>query len=48
MVTMCSLIGSSARCASIWSLMSEPSGVNGSGGKGPPTAIHDENRSASL
>ena len=48
MVTMCSNIGISERCAVIWSVMSSPSGVNGSGGNGPATAMHDENVSVSL
>nr|CRL81988.1 hypothetical protein CPGR_05204 [Mycolicibacter nonchromogenicus] len=42
MVTMCSVIGIRWRCASICSLMSSPSGVNGSGGNGPPTATRLE------
>ena len=48
MVTMCSNIGIWGRCAVIWSVMSSPSGVNGSGGNGPATAMHDENVSLSL
>ena len=47
-VTMCSNIGICARCSAIWSVMSSPSGVNGSGGNGPATAMHEENRSVSL
>jgi hypothetical protein len=47
-VTMCSNSGSWLRFAAMRSLMSSPSGVNGSGGNGPPTAMHDENVSVSL
>ena len=34
MTTMCSKMGKRWRCASIWAVMSSPSGSNGKGGKG--------------
>ncbi len=48
MVTMCSNIGICERWAVICSVMSSPSGVNGSGGNGPATAMQDENVSGSF
>jgi hypothetical protein len=46
-VTMCSNMGISVRCLAICSVMSSPSGVNGSGVNGPITATHDEKFSLS-